>query len=91
MMINQLLNYKTVITGSSEGIGFGIAEAFARNGAAVWLLGRDLSKLKQAHEKLQQLGWEVLIVSLMRSVFWSLAHFAIAMVEKKFCLQDLQP
>jgi NAD(P)-dependent dehydrogenase (short-subunit alcohol dehydrogenase family) len=33
--MNQLLNYKTVITGSSEGIGFGIAEAFARNGADV--------------------------------------------------------
>lgn len=59
MMINQLLNYKTVITGSSEGIGFGIAEAFARNGAAVWLVGRDLSKLKQAHKKLQQYSVDV--------------------------------
>ncbi|MDJ0595627.1 MAG: SDR family NAD(P)-dependent oxidoreductase, partial [Pleurocapsa sp. MO_226.B13] len=51
-MMNQLLNYKTVITGSSEGIGFGIAQAFARNGADVWLVGRDSTKLKQAHEKL---------------------------------------
>ena len=57
--MNQLLNYKTVITGSSEGIGFGIAEAFARNGADVWLVGRDLGKLKQAHEKLQQYSVDV--------------------------------
>jgi NAD(P)-dependent dehydrogenase (short-subunit alcohol dehydrogenase family) len=57
--MNQLLNYKTVITGSSEGIGFGIAEAFARNSADVWLIGRDLTKLKQAEEKLQQYGVDV--------------------------------
>jgi NAD(P)-dependent dehydrogenase (short-subunit alcohol dehydrogenase family) len=57
--MNQLLNYKTVITGSSEGIGFGIAEAFACNGADVWLVGRDLTKLKQAREKLEQYSVEV--------------------------------
>ena len=57
--MNQLLNYKTVITGSSEGIGFGIAEAFARNGSDVWLIGRDLTKLKQAHEKLQQYSVDI--------------------------------
>ena len=57
--MNQLLNYKTVITGSSEGIGFGIAQAFARNGADVWLVGRDSTKLKQAHEKLEQYSVEV--------------------------------
>jgi NAD(P)-dependent dehydrogenase (short-subunit alcohol dehydrogenase family) len=52
--MNQLLNYKTVITGSSEGIGFGIAEAFARNGADVWLVGRDSTKLKHAQEQLKK-------------------------------------
>lgn len=57
--MNQLINYKTVITGSSEGIGFGIAEAFARNGADVWLVGRDLTKLNQAQEKLEQYSVDV--------------------------------
>jgi NAD(P)-dependent dehydrogenase (short-subunit alcohol dehydrogenase family) len=51
--MNQLINHRTVITGSSEGIGFGVAEAFARNGADVWLIGRDATKLQQAHERLQ--------------------------------------
>lgn len=51
--MSQLLDKKTVITGSSEGIGFGIAEAFVRNGADVWLIGRDTTKLQQAREKLQ--------------------------------------
>jgi NAD(P)-dependent dehydrogenase (short-subunit alcohol dehydrogenase family) len=57
--MTQLLNYKTVITGSSEGIGFGIAEAFARNGADVWLVGRDSTKLKRAYKQLQEYSVDV--------------------------------
>jgi NAD(P)-dependent dehydrogenase (short-subunit alcohol dehydrogenase family) len=57
--MNSLLNHKAVITGSSEGIGFGIAEAFAQNGADVWLIGRDSTKLQQAHERLKNYSVDV--------------------------------
>lgn len=62
--MKQLANKKTVVTGSSEGIGFGIAEAFARNGASVWLVGRDLGKLEKASQQLQKYGVELQTTSI---------------------------
>ncbi len=49
----MILTGKTaVITGGSEGIGFGIAGAFAGEGADVLLVGRNSGKLNEAREKL---------------------------------------
>lgn len=45
-----------VITGSSRGLGLGIAQAFAREGAAVILSGRSEASLQQAIEQLRQQG-----------------------------------
>jgi short-subunit dehydrogenase len=59
-----LVKTRLIKVKGSEGIGFGIAEALARNSADVWLIGRDLTKLKQAQEKLQQYG-----VKVLRSLF----------------------
>ena len=42
-----------VITGSSRGIGFTLAEAFAKQGAAVVLNGRNQDALEKAYEKLK--------------------------------------
>jgi NAD(P)-dependent dehydrogenase (short-subunit alcohol dehydrogenase family) len=50
--MQQLAGRKAVVTGSSEGIGFGIASAFAQNGADLWLVARDKAKLEAACEKL---------------------------------------
>lgn len=41
-----------LITGASRGIGRGIAEGFAREGAALILVARDLDRLNQLEEKL---------------------------------------
>ena len=62
--MNSLSNYKALITGSSEGIGFGIAEAFARSGANVWLVARNLKKLQIAREKLAKYNVDVPITAI---------------------------
>lgn len=43
-----------LITGSSSGIGFSIAESFLKNGAKVIITGRDLKKLENAKEELKK-------------------------------------
>jgi len=48
----MLRNKRAVITGGSEGIGFGIAKQFIENGAKVLLVGRSKEKLEQAKKAL---------------------------------------
>lgn len=44
---------KVLITGGSEGIGYAFAEEYAKQGAALFLVARDLMKLEQAKNALQ--------------------------------------
>jgi len=48
----RLANKYAVVTGGSEGIGLGIAQALAAEGAAVCLVGRDAKKLEAARAAL---------------------------------------
>jgi len=59
----MLSHKRTVITGGSEGIGLGIAKAFAKNGASVVLVARDKEKLRAAAATLSPFGVEVKVVS----------------------------
>ena len=53
----------TIITGGGKGIGFGLATAFAREGCNLVITGRNMERLQQAKEKLeQQWGIKVLPV-----------------------------
>ena len=45
-----------VITGGSEGIGFGIAQAFVHAGASLILIGRSRHKLEAARHELMSIG-----------------------------------
>ena len=59
----MLSHKRTVITGGSEGIGLGIAKAFAKNGASVVLVARDKENLRAAAATLSPFGVEVKVVS----------------------------
>lgn len=61
--MKALSGKKAVITGGSDGIGFGIAKAFADNGADVLLIARDPDKLKRASAELARNGVEVKTIS----------------------------
>ena len=51
----------TIITGGGKGIGYGLAEAFAREGSNLVITGRTLSRLESAKERLEAAyGVEVL-------------------------------
>ncbi|NCN87159.1 SDR family oxidoreductase [archaeon] len=50
----MLENKVAIITGGSEGIGFGIASALASKGTRVYLVARTQEKLEKAKEKITQ-------------------------------------
>ena len=50
--MKNLNNKNAVITGGSDGIGLGIAKAFAREGANLLLIGKDPEKLQKARQAL---------------------------------------
>jgi 3-oxoacyl-[acyl-carrier protein] reductase len=58
--MKDLANKVVIVTGSSAGIGFAIAEAFAAAGANVVLNGRNLEKLEEACARLNAHGDRIL-------------------------------
>lgn len=52
----QLHNVSAVVTGASLGIGQALAQALARRGARVALVGRNLDRLQQTHTAIQSAG-----------------------------------
>jgi gluconate 5-dehydrogenase len=61
-MMNALFDLTgkiALITGSSQGIGFGIARGLGQAGATIILNGRDKEKLNRAVSKLSQEGFKV--------------------------------
>lgn len=55
-------NKVAYITGSSKGIGFGIAEVLTRNGIRVAISGRNEKDIQEAAERLKANGAEVLAI-----------------------------
>lgn len=43
---HSLANQIVIVTGGARGFGAGIAEAFAKAGARVWITGRNEARLK---------------------------------------------
>lgn len=58
-----LKNRNAAITGSSQGIGFAIAEALAKEGCNVAISARGADKLNEARERLTKYGVRVLAVT----------------------------
>lgn len=60
----RLKNKIALVTGGSEGIGFAIAEAFAREGARLCLVGRSRDKLNEAKAALGDAIWGTIATDL---------------------------
>ena len=58
-----------IVTGSSRGLGFAIAEAYAREGASVVLAGRNATTLDQALTALQKQGFAAVGLAVDTAVY----------------------
>lgn len=61
--MGKMENKVVLITGGGKGIGFGIATAFAKEGASLVITGRTLSRLEDAQKRLEACGVPVLPVA----------------------------
>jgi gluconate 5-dehydrogenase len=61
MSLFDLTGRTALITGSSKGIGFGLARGLAQAGARIVLNGRDLARLEQAATTLRSEGFSIQI------------------------------
>lgn len=59
MSLFDLTGRLALVTGSSKGIGFALADALASAGAAIVLNGRDAARLAQARDVLRSKGYTV--------------------------------
>lgn len=61
--MGSLTGKVAIITGAGQGIGLGIAQAYAKEGAQLVITGRDAAKLEVAAAALRDLGAAVLVVA----------------------------
>ena len=58
-MIASIAGCDALVTGSSRGLGFGVARVFAEAGARVWMIAEVEGELDEAAEEIRTVGGEV--------------------------------
>jgi len=61
--MGRLSGKVAIVTGGGQGVGFGIASVFAREGAHVLITGRTPDKLEKAAEQLKALGGDAAFIT----------------------------
>ncbi|CAK8688173.1 L-xylulose reductase-like [Clavelina lepadiformis] len=56
MAVSEFLSKRILITGASNGIGAGLAKAFAKRGASLSIVGRNETNLKEVARECKELG-----------------------------------
>lgn len=75
-------NKNVIITGSTDGIGLGIAKAFARQKAHVVLIARDIQKLQKVKEELTIYNSPVSVLSADLSLIKEIPDLSISILRQ---------
>ncbi|HLS43019.1 MAG TPA: SDR family oxidoreductase [Paenalcaligenes sp.] len=79
----DLTGQQALITGSTQGLGWAIAQAFAHRGAAIILHGRDTQRLAQRQAQLQAAGYTASV--------WNQDLSEVEHIEGSLARHELEP
>ena len=85
---NSLKDKIAIITGASQGLGKQFATLVAANGAKVALAARQVPKLEELKNKLEEFGSEVMVVEMDVLDQKSITQ-GVAEVESKWAIPDI--
>ncbi|QXK91763.1 SDR family oxidoreductase [Neoehrlichia mikurensis] len=77
-----------IITGASGNIGSVVAQRFAKEGANLILIGRNIDKLKALYSIIQEVGVEIMIIPIDLQNFDSIKDIALS-IKTKFKFIDI--
>ena len=85
---NTLKDKVAIITGASQGLGKQFASLVAANGAKVALAARQVPKLEELKNKLEECGSEVMVIEMDVLDQESIIQ-GVAKVESKWAIPDI--
>ncbi|GAT76492.1 short chain dehydrogenase/reductase family oxidoreductase [Ehrlichia ruminantium] len=87
-MEKQLEGKVAIITGASERIGSAVAQRFAKEGALLILVAKDINKLNSVYDSIQELGGDAILAPVDLEDFDTIKDFAMS-IENRFKSIDI--